>query len=402
MINRWILFVILQILHLTSTKCTLDSEQFHQDSFSKIRFCPQWTTVKASDCIQQQFLSITPNSGFGNMLNGVLQGYLIANMLNRCLHIHWRHDELLSTSMNYTSKMKDEVDSGGFGGLGLGEPFPSSARGLKKLIEIHERGAHNLNLDVGFRDRFCTMIRSNRVKLKLGLEKQVLKSLRKHKTLCVFLEGCIFKHFLRPNNELSSAISKVENAWRRIDTISVAIQVRMGDYASIGPSEQNILNTGYDKRIPNHVLDLFWDTAKDQAEKEVHKRGMKFASFFIATDSAIASDDAKKAFQELDVYFTTGKLRHSDLGSVDLDTDLKMLSDWYLISRADIVIQGPWSSYVEKALLNSARKQRIIRCRSLYAGSELNNRRIVKYKGDWGCFASVLQDTLKGPRAVDY
>ena len=388
------IFFILQMLHLTLHKCFSESVQVRYDSLSKAEFCPQWTKKKASGCVEQQYLSITPTSGFGNMLNGVLQGYLIAYVLNRCLVVHWSYGEFLSTSINHTNIMKLEAKV-----EGMQLSFPTSLKGFKKLLATQERGVKNLKLDVGYRDQFCKVVRSNMS--KLGLQSIHLKSLQKSKSLCVFLEGCILRHFLRPSRELSFAIRKIEAAWIRSDTISVAIQVRMGDYASISPSEQHILKTSYDKRIPYSILDLFWDTAKEQAEKELHKRGKKFISFFVATDSTIASDDARRAFQEEDIHFTAGKLRHSDLGSTNRQTDLKMLADWYLISQADIVIQGPWSSYVEKALLNSARKQQIVRCHSLHDGSERKNRRIISQKGDWGCFANVLQDTLKGPRAVD-
>lgn len=396
MVQNVFLFVFVQILCIFASECTSEPapEQLHDGVLGNTEICPYWTKERARSCVKQQNLYVKPVSGFGNKLNGVLQGYLIAHILNRCLVIDWSYDELLSTSLHSTRKMLEMKRKG------KTVRFPRGWKGVKKMIAMRGRKPKILKLQVGFRDHFCTTIRSNDA--ELGLPKQLLKNMRKERTLCVFLEGCILQNFLRPNQELSRAIREVEKSWLKNESVSIAIQVRMGDYTSISPEEQHILNTTYDERIPYHILDLFWDTAKEQAEKEVQKRGMKYASFFIATDSALVREYARWAFREQNLHFTSGKFRHSDLDGLDRETNLKMLADWYLISLADLVIQGPWSTYVEKALLNSSKKQQIFRCHNLNGETKYMNISMVSYKDDWGCFINILQDTSKGPRAVDH
>ena len=131
--------------------------------------------------------------------------------------------------------------------------------------------------------------------------------------------------------------------------------------------------------------------SENDAEQEYKRRKIaqeaKDKEFAQALEAAEAAD-AEAAESE-----------DSDSESEDKSSAKKMLLDWYLLSEADIVIQGPWSSFVEKALVYSRKNQKIIRCHPL-TNTETRKDWIVKLDG-WACFQNLLKDTFKGPRAVD-
>ena len=61
-------------------------------------FCPTWVRdFLPTKCLCQNrtLLTITPLQGFGNKLNGVLQGAVGAYLMNRCLLIDWKYNDFL-------------------------------------------------------------------------------------------------------------------------------------------------------------------------------------------------------------------------------------------------------------------------------------------------------------------
>jgi hypothetical protein len=132
----------------------------------------------------------------------------------------------------------------------------------------------------------------------------------------------------------------------------------------------------------------------------MRKTRKNHTTFFLATDSQIALESAKKAFKGQNFFHSSGKFQHSRLKTSDESSVYKMLTDWFLISKADVVVQGPWSSFVEKALVYSTLHQEIVRCHDQEESSSARASLVDPAK-TWTCTHNILQDTPKGPRAVD-
>ena len=95
---------------------------------------------------------------------------------------------------------------------------------------------------------------------------------------------------------------------------------------------------------------------------------------------------------------TRGKATHNFLMGEGLDSLRKMLQDWLILSRADLVVLGPWSTFSEKSLL--LRKNRVaIRC---VENKIMHCRKedIILSNGNWMCVSTVVQDTWKGIRSI--
>ena len=369
---------------------TKKTELYHE------KICPEWTKVshQENDCPSRKYIRITPTLGFGNKLNGVLQGALGAYWLNRCLIIEWSYRGQLSNSSSWTAAtaMHERIRS---------LTFPKSYKDFQKLLRSSKNSALTLDMKVGYRDNFCRFV--NSFASPIGLSERVREKMRQRKSLCIFLEGCILRGHLKPNRILQNKLNKIKNSWLKPDSVSVAIQVRMGDYISINKQYKKLgsdLMKSKDERIPPHVLNLFWVTAQAHASKDMIETSKKSVSYFLATDSRLALEDAKKVFPDQGIFYTFGNLRHSDLEVQDDSSEMKMLLDWFLLAEADIVIQGPWSSFVEKALVYSLREQQIVRCHSS-EDDKIFNKNLIRRKDGWACFINNLQDTEKGPRAVD-
>ena len=372
-------------------------------SILKQQECPSWIgdyTRNEKFCSSKKLLRITPLQGFGNKLNGVLQGTLGAYWLDRCLLVNWNYGDLIST---YSQKKKQITDMNmkyqSAQSLLNKEQryeisFPKSFKGFQKLKHYSNP---IIDMKVGFRDRFCTIVQAQQ--LDLGLTKQSRERLKRSRILCVFLEKCILQNVLRPKEVLKASIGKIQQQWLRKDSVSIGIHLRMGDYISIKREDQHFLKTAGDERVPLHALDLFWEAVNLKVERVLKKKGEKNPSIFIATDNQVALDAAKYAISPGNLHYTEGVFRHSDLSYRNGSSSIKMLTDWFLLSKADIVIQGPWSTFIEKSLVYSNKEQDIIRCHIL--PQKVTHENLFSQKNGWGCFENVLKDTLKGPRAID-
>ena len=386
----------------SSVKNTIRKRYDSDDLALKQQECPSWTkdfTRNEKNCLNKKFLRITPLLGFGNKLNGILQGALGAYWLDRCLLINWSYGDLLST---YLQK---EYTITGMKNLAVSRrpqntkkiSFPRSSKAFKKL-KVARYSELILDMKVGYRDMFCTAVMAQQI--DVGLTRQKREQLTRTNTLCVFLEKCILQNVVRPKVPLKISITKIKEKWMSNNSISIAAHIRMGDYISIEQEDQHVLKTGGDMRIPRHALDLFWKTVKFKAEEVLGKTEKSNFSIFMSADNQFALDDASHALGSGNVYHTKGSFRHSDLDYRNDSSAIKMLTDWFLLSEADIVIQGPWSTFVEKALVYSNRKQHIIRCHIL--PQMVNHESLILQKNGWGCFENVMKDTFKGPRAVDF
>jgi len=349
-----------------------------------------------------KLLKVTPTEGFGNKLNGVLQGVLSAHMLDRCLMIDWIYSDVLSTSLSssdFPQLTKPEKIPAKKLRSKKSLIFPSTAAkvNIQNYMRRKTRTEQVIEMKVGYRDKFCTYVSSSMD--PFDLPEKYWKYLKKRKMLCTFLEGCILRNYIQPNNLLQTNINSFVKTWLKPDSISVALHVRMGDYVNIGEMG---LEGKKDVRVPLSALDTFWHAALWKSKKLMRTTKKLHASFFLATDGQIALDSAKKAFKGQNFFHTIGKFQHSALKqpSDELESTYKMLTDWFLISKADIIIQGPWSSYVEKALVYSTLDQEILRCHAMDESIAVRTDFQVPNM-TWGCTQNILQDTYKGPRAVE-
>lgn len=389
-----ILLIFLVARRICKTVYSLETYAYSVDE----NLCPNWIhnlSRNKANCLNKKILRITPVQGFGNKLNGILQGAIGAYWLDRCLLINWSFNDHLRTSFQqqYPAFIKKTSDS-------YGLSFPSSFKGYENLKSI-KNNSPILDMKVGYRDRLCRLIASP-MKIDLGLSQKNVKQLHDSKILCVFLERCILREILSPSSTVLDAIHSVQNEWLKPDSISIALHLRMGDSISIAREDQHFLKTSGDVRIPLEVLDIFWESVKMLAKKYKYENNTrkKAVSIFIATDSEISLEAAKTALRQEDLYYTSGIFLHSDLASRSDSSSIKMLSDWFLLSKADIVIQGPWSSFLEKALVFSSQTQQIIRCNEMKPGFTKHRKPFLK-KHNWACFLSSLRDTIKGPRTID-
>lgn len=366
--------------------------------------CPAWVQDFLPTnrlCENRTRLTITPIKGFGNKLNGVVQGAVGAYIMNRCLLIDWNYNDMLSFTQESVKKAEFNI-------LKQKQArkkklpkfyFPKGKLGFKKFVANKYTKEFVVEMGVGYRDRLCKLLHSVEPNaLSLGLSEQVIKKTQRKNSLCGFLEGCILHQVLTPSLELESILTDYRRMWLRNSTVSVAIQIRMGDRLSYHST--GIQGTqSHDERIPIKMLKMFWMAAKSYAATVRSREGQTSTTYFIATDNRLALEAAKQALGPRNIFFIEGSFHHSDSESEDKSSAKKMLLDWYLLSEADIVIQGPWSSFVEKALVYSRKNQKIIRCHPL-TNTETRKDWIVKLDG-WACFQNLLKDTFKGPRAVD-
>lgn len=396
--ERCLVFIfILVIFHDSQTSQAFLQSQLQNDLVSDI--CPSWIEAHINDdshCESRKILQVSPAQGFGNKLNGVLQGIVGAYLLDRCLILDWKYNNMLNISAPLLQKRYKTFE--GLAKFGVGsKKFPAKEKELVDLLHAKSLNDQLLIMHVGYRDRLCRLLLSPKFnKVSLGISYHSLSKKRKNRTLCVFLERCIMHQVVRPNVMLKNALNSFNKMWRK-NKILMAIQIRMGDYASYHDLKQSSHNI--DERVPPRALNIFWKAAKAYERKYISDGGADSIDYFIATDNNFALEAAKVAFGSENILHTRGNFQHSDSKSVDISSSLKMFLDWFLISEADIVIQGPWSTFVEKAIVFSAKKQHIIRCSNVKdVVNELNW--IVK-DDDWICSQNVLRDTRKGPRAVE-
>ncbi|CAL6338262.1 unnamed protein product [Bathycoccus prasinos] len=324
--------------------------------------------------------------------------------MNRCLLIDWKYNDFLGFAQDPLKnseynilKVKQKQMKGG----GKQLVFPTGKKGFNKFLASTYTKEFVIGMGVGYRDRLCKLLHSvEHTALLLGLTEQVIKNTQKKNKLCSFVEGCILRQVLTPNLELEGMLSDYRSMWFKNGTVSIAIQIRMGDHLSYHSMGMQSTQR-YDKRIPAKMLKVFWKAAELYAgmlRSHTHKEKIS-TTYFVSTDNKLALEAAKQALGSRNIFFTEGSLHHSNSEFADRSSSRKMLLDWFLLSEADVVIQGPWSSFVEKALVYSRKKQKIVRCYPL-TDTETKKDWIVRLD-NWACFENLLKDTSKGPRAVD-
>lgn len=74
--------------------------------------CPAWVQDFLPTnrlCENRTRLTITPIKGFGNKLNGVVQGAVGAYIMNRCLLIDWNYNDMLSFTQESVKKAEFNI-----------------------------------------------------------------------------------------------------------------------------------------------------------------------------------------------------------------------------------------------------------------------------------------------------
>lgn len=123
-----------------------------------------------SECeiLNRRVIKIKPLQGFGNQLNGILQGVFIAAISNRCLQIDWKYTEVTDSIFKIEtvkhSKVRTEstkIDGGSLKYKTIS--FPRKISNFEKNLNILKSGI-DLQLLVHYRDRLCHLLRSaNRI-----------------------------------------------------------------------------------------------------------------------------------------------------------------------------------------------------------------------------------------------
>ena len=391
--------IIVLVILYRSQACVLLQKRPAQD------VCPSWIEAYVNDdsfCENKKILRVTPVQGFGNQLNGVLQGMFGAYLLDRCLIIDWKFAGFLNISTPILQRRYATIRMNNVSKQSWKRKyhyiFPPRKRKLEDLTYSESFENELATMQVGYRDRLCRYLYSPKFsEVSLGISEHYTSKKRKSRTLCIFFENCMLRQILRPSATLINALNDYQRIVRKDNRGFIAIQIRMGDYNSY--KEVGQITHSTDERIPARALKSFWKAAKACTKKFTSVNGKRSIGYFIATDNELALEAARAALGSQNILFISGSLHHSDSKSADEHSLMKMLLDWFLLSEADIVIQGPWSTFVEKSIVFSKKEQRIIRCSSVKDNvSQLN---LIAVEDDWACFQNMLKDTKKGPRAVE-
>jgi len=154
--------------------------------------------------------------------------------------------------------------------------------------------------------------------------------------------------------------SLAARSWKKINMLEnqnvIALHIRMGDKLAFS----NIAQSG-DERIPWKELPLFFNAAIKVAEN------VSNVLYFLATDNMQVIDMAKDYLGKK-LITIAGTPSHLDLMPAYNKTGFwKLIMDWLMLAQADVIIHGPYSTFVEKALIYNyfQKKERmIIKCAS--------------------------------------
>ena len=318
-----------------------------------------------------------PGNGLGNQLFGFSQGVSLAKFSNRQLIIEWKFHELFKYTIDWKAHKK----------------FRSS----KKFYSLH----HLLNstpdrtytYEGSYRDKICSILSPASMSV-LSKKEQDFRTTLLHlfrinssqatkwyedRVLCVQVLSCIFKHTLQPTRILRETIvSATKGVYKDEELIS--LHIRLGDKEMVKAITQKQTDIHYEKGrfLPMSFGIRMLEYAKEYG-KLLKAKGKK-VRFFIATDTSSLTAIAKKSLG-------SSLLSLDDFGSIGLteygnsDVLLRAALDFSILSLSDHVICGPWSTFVNTALLwGRSPTQNIFQC---------------KHEGDWSVFKGVRYDQIK-------
>jgi len=345
--------------------------------------CPGWITAfsdfhNSEDCVNQRRAAVVvkPVNGFGNQINAVLQGFFIASRTSRCLEIKWALGKMLKTNFSRARTSQNVRSSK------IKVEFPTTSTRLKGLVRSANRQQHaDILLRTSVRDSFCNLAQ--------GQQEIFFADKGAKYRECYTLERCILREIFVMSDEIEYSINEIRPDH---DAVLIAVHIRMGDYVAFD------MKDSADIRFAEQNVPLVLEAAKISGLQICEKkRNCKVTRYFVASDSSEVQKIARRYFGA-GYLRTRGKSTHNFLMGEGLDSLRKMLQDWLILSRADLVVLGPWSTFSEKSLL--LRKNRVaIRCvenKSMHCRKE----DIILSNGNWMCVSTVVQDTWKGIRSI--
>jgi hypothetical protein len=219
-----------------------------------------------------------------------------------------------------------------------------------------------------------------------------------HKELCVNVEACFLKHMLNPT---SLVVKTIDTLLHSVDNFTdlIAMHVRCGDQEMLSTipksrvedhkvffkEEFNHKFSKDDSNIPHAVL-----AAAQKLAHKLTKKGRK-VKYFLATDSVRFLNRSKQIFgDDLITASEIGPIAHSSYGA--LSSNLRTIVDFSILSLSNYTVSGPWSTFINTALLWGYRKDKeIIMCQS---------RKGKKVAGSIKCRQAKLEDYWKGPKPI--
>jgi hypothetical protein len=332
-----------------------------------------------------EWIQIAPIQGFGNQLNGVLQGLFSAAISQKCLHIDWKFDEIIGSNFRsgtFDTKLEKRRSKARKRNL----RFPARVSSYKKFANFLQNSKENLLLNVHYRDRFCELVEHVNISRDLKfLPHEVENLLRVRGELCLFLENCLLQGLLESRKHVDSHQTTFANGQD-----IVALHIRTGDSFAF-PN----ISVSRDERIPLTQLHLFWKAAEKLGKMRKHPL------YYVASDNSQVIESAKVYFGDK-LCTSEGLPSHVDLNPMHgTSGSSKIIRDWLVLAEADLVVHGPWSTFTEKALIYNyyQKKRRIIVKCTTEALKKCSNESIVEESGDWFCVRSTLRDSSKGPRS---
>ena len=330
------------------------------------------------------WIRVAPVQGFGNQLNGVLQGLFSAAIFQKCLHIDWKFDELVGS--NFRSRTFVTIGKRSSKARRRNLRFPAGVSSYKRFANFVQNSRKNLLLDVHYRDRFCELVEHANISRDLNLlPREVENLLRVRGELCLFLENCMLQGLLEFRERADIHQTSSEN----VPDI-VVLHIRTGDSLAFSN-----ISVSRDERIPLTQLHLFWKAAEKLGKMRKDPR------YYVASDNSQVIESALAYFGDK-LSTSEGSPSHVDLNpSHDTSSSLKIIRDWLTLAGADFVVHGPWSTFTEKALIykHYQKKRRIIIKCTMKVLDMCSNESIVEESREWFCVRSTMRDSSKGPRS---
>lgn len=299
--------------------------------------------------LDRSVIRIKPLQGFGNQLNGIVQGVFIAALSNKCLQIDWKYRELTDSVFEFEnlsptpSKERTEATKNEKVSLKYDTIiFPTQMRTFEKNLNVIN-SRKDLHLLVHYRDRLCKLLRSANRKFfrdnfQMFLSPDNFIALQRKGELCLYFESCIMQGFLK-----SSAIDRIKQSSILQQRNMIALHIRTGDKFAF-PNSSTLSSN--DERIPSREIPVFFAAAKAIAKNFINN-----SAYFLATDSLEVVKMGKDYFGQK-LITVAGDPAHLDLDTRYSNAAFwKLILDWFMLTESKVVIHGPWSTFAEKALL---------------------------------------------------
>ena len=337
-----------------------------------------------------------PGNGLGNQLYGFAQGVSLAKFSKRQLLIEWKFHELFRYTVRWLPHKK----------------FLSSKKFPSLHYMLRSSRASSIAYEGSYRDKICSLLSptalDNLSRSELDLRTALLRVFLvnssqaeewyANRVICVRVVSCIFKNALEPTRVLRETLESVTSAVL-VNEELISMHVRLGDKEMLKAVAQKQKDIHFEKGrfLPMSFGIKMLEYALEY--KSILKARGKKIRFFIATDTPSFLEVARKYLgSELLVVDGVGSIGLTEYG--DSDVMHRAALDFSLLSLADHVICGPWSTFVNTALLwGYSPTKNIFQCKYESYWSVSKGASSSAFKSEaFSCRRTALRDYWKGAK----